>query len=136
MPQVADTAGSEKVNEIFLTSIELGSDEDLSTVSTHPLKRASHCLYMALHLSAGNTQVDLTMISTNDIPPLPKEGAVDADTACYEMARVSLAYVKLQMGDHAGALEMTSKFADPSTSTSPHLRGLAEIYHREAMSHA
>jgi hypothetical protein len=123
-----------------LDLIGIGSEEDLGTISTHPLQRASFCLHMALHLSAGDLKVDAKAISNNCIIPTPKEGSTDVDMDCFEMALVSLAYTKLQLGDHDEALHIARKAlslgpdgtVDPSTSNSPHLRGLAEIYHHQA----
>ncbi len=113
----------------FLKSIDLGGDEDLTTISAHPLMRASMCLYMSLHLSAGMSKVDSKTI-TNTIPS-PNERCVDADMDCFGMALVSLVYTKVQLGDNIGALEITGTLApdaDSGFSLPPHLRSLADAY--------
>jgi hypothetical protein len=113
-------------------SIELGSDEDLANISTYPLKRASNCLYMALHLSAGNSNVDSQMI-TNTIPS-PKEGCVNVDMDCYSLSIVSLVYIKMQLGDNAGvgALGLDGTVANSGIALPPHLRSLMDAYHSSA----
>jgi hypothetical protein len=113
----------------FLKSIDLGGDEDLRTISTHPLKRASMCLYMALHLSAGMSKVDSKTI-TNTIPSLTKR-CVDTDMDCFGMALVSLLYTKVLLGDNVGASEIIGTLApdaDSGISLPPHLRSLADEY--------
>lgn len=129
--QVMTETKSKEDDDVFLQSIELGSEKDLSIISTHPLKRASICLYMALHLSAGNLTVDSETISTDTIPSL-KEGCFDADMHSYGMALVSLMYVKVQSGENKGALEIKDKIDKSGISVPPHLRSLTDIYHHRA----
>ena len=126
-------------NADFPLSIELGSDEDLANISAHPLKRASICLYMALHLSAGNSNVDSQTIT--DTFPSPKEGCVVVDMDCYSLSIVSLVYIKMQLGDE-GALEITGALgldgtvANAGIALSPHLRSLVDAYHSSAAMNA
>ena len=73
----------------------------------NPLPRASFCLYRALHLSAGILEPNFEMNAVNESIPSPKEAAAGDNVDCFEMALVSLAYVKVQLGDSAGALQIT-----------------------------
>lgn len=79
--------------------------------------------------------------------PSPKEGGANVDMDCFEMALVSLAYVKLQLNDSAGTLEITQRILTPgskdgskessyaNTASSLRMREMAEIYSREATTH-
>ncbi|KAL3809530.1 hypothetical protein ACHAXA_001261, partial [Cyclostephanos tholiformis] len=122
--------------------IELGSEKDMSNISKNPLPRASRCLYRALHLSAGHIHADADDPSLDEfIPTSPQEGSANVDMDCYEMALVSLAYVKLQQGDHDSTQEITSivfrlgrdKADDSGKTQSSHTHILAQVYHRDAM---
>lgn len=126
----------------MIDSIELGSEKDLSNVSKNPLPRASRCLYRALRLSAGYLNAEGEDPCADESIPLRREGSADVDMDCYEMALVSLAYVKLQQGDHNSTQEITSivfrlssdKEADESGTTQfsqTHI--MAQVYYRDAM---
>lgn len=123
-----------------LHSIELGSENDLGIVSIHPLPRASHCLYRALHLSAGNFNADVENLGADESIPTPQEGSADVDMDCYEKALVSLAYVKLQQGDRASTREITSivfrlgsdKADDSGTVQFSQTHVMAQVYYRNA----
>mmetsp|Transcript_33514 Transcript_33514/g.81008 ORF Transcript_33514/g.81008 Transcript_33514/m.81008 type:complete len:915 (-) Transcript_33514:117-2861(-) len=90
-----------------LDSRDLGRKKDLTNILMNPLPRASFCLYRALHLSAGILEPNFEMNAVNESIPSPKEAAAGDDVDCFEMALVSLAYVKVQLGDSAGALQIT-----------------------------
>lgn len=76
-------------NDTSLIECTLGSEDDLRNISTNPLPRILSCLEKAQNLSSGS-----------------KEGKdVDADLDCFEASTLSLAYVKLELKDAAGALE-------------------------------
>ena len=94
---------------------------------------------MALHLSAGNSNVDSQTIT--DTFPSPKEGCVVVDMDCYSLSIVSLVYIKMQLGDE-GALEITGALgldgtvANAGIALSPHLRSLVDAYHSSAAMNA
>ena len=111
-------------NDTSLLECTLGSEEDLRNISTNPLPRILSCLEKAQSLSGGST---------------------DADLDCFEAATLSLAYVKLEMNDAAGALEMCKVILgsddimaiakeDRSSYTSESLRrrAMARVYACEA----
>lgn len=122
---------NEEDDDVSFQSIELCSDKDLGILATHPLKRATFCLFMALHLCAGNLTVDSKTISTDAIPSL-KEGCVDTDMHCYGMALVSLMYTKVQSGENKGALEIKDKIDNSGISIPSHLRSLTDMYFHRA----
>mmetsp|Transcript_2998 Transcript_2998/g.6531 ORF Transcript_2998/g.6531 Transcript_2998/m.6531 type:complete len:287 (-) Transcript_2998:110-970(-) len=147
LPQTFELKEGSSVNG--LDSNYFGSEEDLSNIniSTNPLQRASFCLYRALHLSinAGKNIVDHLNINESPmIPSPPKNIDANADMDCYEMALVSLAYVKLQLKDFAGALEITKcvllrrgsdvdgEDSGTTSSSSLQMREMAKVYYREA----
>lgn len=110
---------------------DLGSNEDLCNISVSPLSRASFCLYQALHLSAGILEPNFEMTAVNESIPSPKEAAAGDDVGCFEMALVSLAYVKLQLGDSAGAVEITKNVVHHSGSTGHNKAFIDAKQHRE-----
>ena len=136
----------------------LGSEEDLRTVSSNPLQRASYCLNRALRLSSGNhLEENFDVAECHDnVPLLNKDRGFNADTTCFEMALVSLAYIKLQWKDFVGALRICQHPAFPRAGSSTdcdvlskdpnsvavlkttpiRLREMAEMYYREAITHA
>ena len=95
---MSDANGEVVIHADRIDSIELGGEEDLNDVSIDPLPRASRCLYRALHLSSGISNADAENPSAEGLIPSPREGSADVDMDCYEMALVSLAYVKLHQG--------------------------------------
>ncbi|KAL7543045.1 hypothetical protein ACHAXR_012354 [Thalassiosira sp. AJA248-18] len=126
--------------------IGLDSNEDLGSqddcIST-TLQRASRSLYRALRLSSGNPETVAENFNSNDevTIPSPKEGSMNVDMDCFETALVSLAYVKLQLKDPVGALEVCQHAlrrdlnnVDKSNPSAMSLRlmELAETYSREA----
>jgi hypothetical protein len=140
--ELSDT-NEEAISHVdMIDSIELGSEKDLRNVSKNPLPRASRCLNRALRLSAGYLNADAEDPCADENFPSPREGSADVDMDCYEMALVSLAYVKLQQGDHASTQEITSivfrlssdKEAENSGMTQfsqTHI--MAQVYYRDAM---
>ena len=118
-------------------SIKLGSEEDLNLTSSNPLQRALFYLHRALHLSAGNIELEeaVTLTSNDFIIPTPKENTASTDMDCYNMALVSLAYVKLQLNDASGALEITKGLTSSEGIQDSNITSMAEIYSREAMVH-
>ena len=93
----------------FENENELGSKRDLANVAKNPLPQGAFCLYQALHLSTGDF-VDFNLSHVqNYIPPFD-EKVEGVDKGCYEMALVSLAYVKLQLEDTKGYQEITQNF--------------------------
>ena len=138
---MSDTNGEAIIHVERIDSIELGGEEDLNDVSIDPLPRASRCLYRALHLSAGISNADAENPSADGLIPSPREGSAVVDMDCYEMALVSLAYVKLQQGDRASTREITSivlrlgaSKADGSGTTEfSQTQIMAQLYHRDAM---
>ena len=139
LPQKSES--KEESSEAGVNSTDIGSEEDLKIITENPLQRAAFCLHRALHLSAGNFDVDVgTSDENHKVIPSPKEGSADADMNCYETALVSLAYVKLQLKDHDGALELFGPTSDDDGGNgkgscnfkSLRLREMAESYCREA----
>jgi len=124
---------------------DFGSEEDFNNISTNPLQRALFCLYRALHLSSGNFGLDADTHNTiSEVIPSLKDGSTSVDMDCFKTALVSMAYVKLQLKDHIGALEicqlalspeLDSGDKVPATATSLRLREMAEMYSREATMH-
>ena len=96
--EMSDANGEAIIHVDRIDSIDLGGEEDLHDVSIDPLPRASRCLYRALHLSVGISNADAENPSADGLIPSPREGSADVDMDCYEMALVSLAYVKLHEG--------------------------------------
>lgn len=132
--------GGPKNDEFHVTvfnSIKLGSEEDLDMTSSNPLQRALFCLYRALHLSAGNIELEevVTLTSNEFTIPTPKEKSANIDMDCYNLALVSLAYVKLQLNDASGALEITRGLTSSEGNQDSNITSMAEIYTREAMVH-
>ena len=115
-------------------SIKLGSEEDFNLTSSNPLQRALFCLHRALHLSAGNIELEeaVTLTSNEFTIPTPKEKSATTDMDCYNMALVSLAYVKLQLNDASGALEITKGLTSSEGIQDSNITSMAEIYTREA----
>jgi hypothetical protein len=87
------------------------------------------------------SNADMGNLGADELIPSPQEGSADVDMGCYEMALVSLAYVKLKRGDRASAREITSIVlrlgeckADGSSAThSSQTQIMARLYHRDAM---
>ena len=139
--EMSDANGEVVIHADRIDSIELGGEEDLNDVSIDPLPRATRCLCRALHLSAGISNADAENPSAEGLIPSPREGSADVDMDCYEMALVSLAYVKLQQGDRASTREITSTVlrlgaskADGSgTNQLSQTQIMAQLYHRHAM---
>ena len=124
-------------------SVEPGSEEDLSNISKNPLPRASRCLYRALRLSAGCLNANAEDSCVDESIPSPREGSADIDMDCYELSLVSLAYVKLQQGDHASTQEITSIVFRLSSDKEPDESGvtqfsqthiMAQVYYNLAIS--
>lgn len=143
LPQKSES--KEESSEAGVYSTDIGSEEDLKIITENPLQRAAFCLHRALHLSAGNFDADVgTSDENHKVIPSPKEGSADVDMDCYETALVSLAYVKLQLKDHDGALELCKVALGPTSASgggddkgscsfkSLRLREMAESYCREA----
>jgi len=139
--EMSDANGEAITHVDRIDSIDLGGEEDLNDVSIDPLPRASRCLYRALHLSVGISNADAENPSADGLIPSPREGSADVDMDCYEMALVSLAYVKLSQGDRASTREITSTVlrlgaskADGSgTNQLSQTQIMAQLYHRDAM---
>lgn len=120
----------------MFNSIKLDSEEDLKMTSSNPLLRALCCLYRALYLSAGNIKLEevVTLTSNEFTIPTPKEKS-NIDLDCYNMALISLAYVKLQLNDASGALEIAMGLKSAAGNQDSNIKSMAEIYSREAMVH-
>jgi len=89
---------------------DLGSEEDMEHLEKYPLVKAQLLLENALEMCTES-----------------KHG--DADRECYDAARVALTYVKLQLKDAKGALELC-KGSQSGSFVSPY-NHLERIY-REA----
>ena len=81
----------------------IASEEDFREVSTNPLPRASFCLYRALYLSNSNLAQNA---GEPDAQSSTIEQSCNIDGDGFESALLSLAYVKLELMDPIGALEM------------------------------
>lgn len=124
--------------------------EDTRGSPDNPLDLASKFLYVALTMSSGkSSDTDgitlLRQIKDDNAIPTPKKGSVNVDVECYEMALVSLAYVKLQLNDHAEARKICKLVGLGSTimgvGTNPsvasrRMKELAEMYSHQASVHA
>jgi len=97
-------------SEIVFKLEDLGSEGDMELIEKHPLVKAQLLLENALEMCTES-----------------KHG--DADRECYDAARVALTYVKLQLKDAKGALELC-KGSQSGSSVSPY-NHLEKIY-REA----
>lgn len=128
---------NDEVDVTVFNSIKLDSEEDLKMTSSNPLLRALCCLYRALYLSAGNIKLEevVTLTSNEFTIPTPKEKSANIDMDCYNMALISLAYVKLQLNDASGALEISMGLKSAAGKQDSNIKSMAEIYSREAMVH-
>ena len=79
------------------------------------------------------------MTSNEFTIPTPKEKSANLtsniDLDCYNMALISLAYVKLQLNDASGALEIAMGLKSAAGNQDSNIKSMAEIYSREAMVH-
>ncbi|KAL9182082.1 hypothetical protein ACHAXT_012425 [Thalassiosira profunda] len=122
---------SEGSSRDAINSFDVGSGEDLNSISSQPMQKATLCLVKAINLSCGNSDIDM---DASDLPS-PKDGSTNTDVDCYEAALVALAYVKLQMEDNSGALKLCERALRENgekSAPSAQLREMAEMYSREA----
>lgn len=75
------------------------------------------------------------MTSNEFTIPTPKEKSANIDLDCYNMALISLAYVKLQLNDASGALEIAMGLKSAAGNQDSNIKSMAEIYSCEAMVH-